>query len=159
MTDIPFLTSLTDAQQTAAGLPDPWPFAMADRVRFGEIDLLGHVNNVAYMAWFETLRTAYVTELGLTSFNPAIDPRIVIRSAEIRYVKEMLRGETYVATARTAAFRRTSFTIQQELWSSGELRASFSCILVTLEQDGVTRRSLSADFIETLRVEGAASEA
>ncbi|WP_293444612.1 acyl-ACP thioesterase domain-containing protein [Planktotalea sp.] len=30
-------------------MPKVWQLAMADRVRFNEIDMLGHVNNAAYL--------------------------------------------------------------------------------------------------------------
>lgn len=157
MTDLPRLTPLSAQQQLAFGLPEPRPFAIADQVRFGEIDLLGHVNNVVYMGWFETLRTRYVMDLGLTSYNQAVDPRIVIRSAEIRYVKEVLRDEIYVVTARPVAYRRTSYTIAQEIWS-GDLRARFSCVIVTLEPDGSARRALAPEFIDAIRAHGAVAE-
>lgn len=153
---LPFLTPLTEAQQRAAGVATPQPFAMADKVRFGEIDMLGHVNNAAYLSWFETVRTRYIKDWGLTAYDPKHDPRIVIRSADIHYIAEMLRDEVYVATARAVAFRTTSFTVQQELWS-GTLRARFSCVLVTL--DPVTRAKcpLPQDFIARIRnVDGAA---
>jgi len=152
---LPFLTPLTDAQQRAAGLPSPWPLAMADRVRFGEIDMLGHVNNAAYLTWFEKLRTIYLERSGLTRYDPATDPRIVIRSGEIHWVREMLRDETYVVAARTTAYRRTSFTISSEIWS-GDLRTRFDCICVTLEPDGSARKPLPQDFIDRVtRIDGA----
>lgn len=156
MNDTPFLTPLSADQQRAAGLPDVWPLAMADRVRFGEIDMLGHVNNAAYLAWFEKLRTIYIQQSGLTNYDPATDARIVIRSGEIHWVKEMLREEPYIATARATEYRNTSFTILSEIWS-GDLRTRFTCVCVTLEQDGKTRRPLPAKFTARIReIDGAA---
>lgn len=157
MKTIPFHTPLTREQQLEAGLTEDWPMAMADKVRFGEIDVLGHVNNAAYLSWFETVRTRYVREWGLTGYDPKVDPRIVIRSGEIHYVKEMLRDEEYIVTARTSAYRNTSFTVDAELWSK-DLRARFSCVLVTLEPDGSARRPLPKDFVARIcDIDGAVS--
>ena len=151
-------TRLSADEQRVAGINPPAPFAMADKVRFGEIDMLGHVNNTAYLSWFEAVRTRYVQDYGLTNYDPKTDPRIVIRSAEIRYVKEMLLGEDYVVTARCAAFRTTSFTIDQTIWS-GDLRATFSCILVTLASDGSGRLPLPEKFKSAIKErDGAASD-
>ena len=33
-----------------------WSFGMRDRVRFSELDPLNHVNNAAYLSWFETVQ-------------------------------------------------------------------------------------------------------
>ena len=38
---------------------------MADRVRFGELDALNHVNNVVYLRWYETLRVLYLEAYGI----------------------------------------------------------------------------------------------
>ena len=69
-------------------------------------------------------------------------PRVVIRSGEVRYVEEMLMGEDYVTTAGVTAFRNTSYTMHQELWSGGRLRATFDCVIVTLYPDGSGRYPL-----------------
>jgi len=156
MTDLPYHTLLSADQQRAAGIETPAPYAMADKVRFGEIDMLGHVNNAAYLSWFETVRTRYVKDYGLTGYNPGHDPRIVIRSAEIHYIREMLRDEDYIVTARTTAFRTTSFTIEQNLWSA-TLRARFSCVIVTLEPNGSAKRALPEGFVNKIKKTDGAS--
>ncbi|MFD3189252.1 acyl-CoA thioesterase [Sedimentitalea sp. HM32M-2] len=131
-------TPLSPTEQTVFGLEYPQPLAMADRVRWAELDALNHVNNKAYMGWFETLRVAYFDQFCTPFYAPAQRPRLVVRSAEIRYLREMVMGEDYVATARVASFRTTSFTMQQQLWA-GDLRAEMSAVMVTLHSDGTGR--------------------
>lgn len=58
-------TSLDAATQTALGITPPAPLAMADRVRFSELDALNHVNNAVYMSWFERLRVRYTQDWGV----------------------------------------------------------------------------------------------
>ena len=61
------------------GLTD-WPFGMRDVVRFSELDPLNHVNNAAYLSWFETARIGYIMEYGLTGMtHTEADPQIVFR--------------------------------------------------------------------------------
>ena len=136
-------TALTPQEQLDFGLNTPQPLAIADKVRFAELDILRHVNNKAYMTWFETLRVAYgdLYTLGLYPKGEPL-PRVVIRSGEVRYIEEMLMGEDYVTTAGVTAFRNTSYTIHQELWSGGRLRATFDCVIVTLYPDGAGRYPL-----------------
>ncbi|WP_299030276.1 thioesterase family protein [uncultured Sulfitobacter sp.] len=146
---LPYHVPLSADQQRAFGIPQPQPLAIADRVRFSELDVLNHVNNVAYLEWFERLRIRYSQEWGISRYDGDADaPRIVIRSGEIRYHAEVRMDEDYVATCGCTAFRNTSYTLQQQIWAGGTLRATFDCILVTLERDGTTRRRLP-DWLRT----------
>jgi acyl-CoA thioester hydrolase len=40
-----------------------WPIRVEVPVAWGDMDALGHVNNVVYLRWFETGRIAYFTSL------------------------------------------------------------------------------------------------
>ena len=53
----------------------------------------------------------------------------------------MLMGEDYVTTCRVTAFRNTSCTMEQQLWA-GDLRATFTCVIVMLYPDGSGRYPL-----------------
>jgi len=139
--DIRYLTPLSANEQQALGLPEPQPMAIADRVRYSELDVLNHVNNKAYMEWFETLRTQHFFSLCAPFYEGVDLPRTVLRNADIHYVKEMVAGESYVATARVSAFRATSYTIKQMIWSDG-LRAKMTGVMVMLCPDGSGRLPL-----------------
>jgi acyl-CoA thioester hydrolase len=132
-------TPLRPDEQVLFGISAPQPMAIADRVRFAELDVLNHVNNKSYMTWFESLRVWYFDEL-CTPYLPvgAPRPRTVLRSAEIRYMEEMKMAEDYVATACVRAFRNTSYTLDQQIWS-GTQRAQYSCVIVLMTPDGSAR--------------------
>lgn len=138
-------TPLTPEEQRAFGLPEPQPLAIADRVRFAELDTLNHVNNKAYMEWFETLRVEYFDRFCAPFYDGPARPRVVLRNASIRYLREMVAGESYVATARVGAFRTHSFTFEQQLWA-GDLRATLTGVMVTLRPDGSGRQPLPDDL-------------
>ncbi len=142
--DLIYHTPLSADQQRTLGIDPPQPLAMADQVRFSELDALNHVNNAVYMEWFERLRIRYVQDWGLSGFDNATDPRIVIRSGTIHYKQEMRMDENYVTTCGCVAYRNTSFTLRQQLWSGGTLRATFDCVIVLLTPDGSARFSIPA---------------
>lgn len=157
---IRYHTPLEAPEQLAFGLTRPAPLAMADQVRFSELDVLNHVNNAVYMQWFERVRVRYTQLWGLSRYlGRGHDPRIVIRSGQIHYQKEMLMDEDYAVTCGCTAFRNTSFTMHQEIWAAGTRRATFDCVLVLLKQDGSDRFAIPEDvkrrFID---VDGAVSE-
>lgn len=153
--DLRYLTPLSPTQQRAQGLNDPQPLALADRVRYSELDVLNHVNNKAYMEWFETLRTEHFFRLCAPFYEGLAEPRTVLRNADIHYVSEMVAGQSYIATARISSFRNTSYTIEQMIWSEG-LRARMTGVMVMLHPDGSGRyrlpEALKRYFVE---VEGA----
>jgi acyl-CoA thioester hydrolase len=99
----------------ALGIPAPWGFGLADRVRFAEIDALGHVNNTAYLTWFESFRLPYLKARKVTDYGPD-SPRLVLKRASVDYRAEMFNGMDYVVTGRTRAFRTTSFTMEFAVW-------------------------------------------
>ena len=150
---LPYLTPLSAKEQAAQGIATPAPLAMADQVRFSELDVLRHVNNAVYLQWFERVRVRYMSLYDVSrSLGGAEGPRIVIWSGTIHYKREMLMDETYIVTCRCTAFRNTSFTMHQELWSGGTLRATFECVLVLLQPDGSGRypipSALRTRFVE-----------
>lgn len=157
---IAYHTPLDATAQKSFGIEDPAPLAMADQVRFAELDVLNHVNNAVYMQWFERVRVRYTQLWGISRYGgKGLDPRIVIRSGQIHYQKEMLMDEDYVVTCGCTAFRNTSFTMHQEIWANGTQRATFDCVLVLLKQDGSGRfpipHEVERRFIE---LDGASKE-
>lgn len=157
--DIRFHTPLDASAQAAFGIDPPSPLAMADQVRFSELDALAHVNNAVYMEWFERLRVKYTQEWGISRYGGTDDPRIVIRSGTIHYREEMRMDEIYVATCGCTAFRRTSFTLAQQIWAEGRLRATLDCVLVLLTADGSGRFAIPEPVRARFRdIDGASEE-
>lgn len=150
-------TPLSHEIQLELGMDSPAPLAMADRVRFSELDVLNHVNNAVYMHWFERLRIRYTQDWGLSRYmGTGDDPRIVIRSGQIHYRQEMRMDEDYIVTCGCTGFRTTSFSLAQTLWAGGTLRATFDCVLVLLNADGSGRYPIPADVRQKMTdVDGA----
>ncbi|MQQ07067.1 acyl-CoA thioesterase [Epibacterium sp. SM1979] len=134
--DLRFHTPLSADEQTAHGLETPQTLAMADRVRFSELDILQHVNNKAYLDWFEVSRVAYFNQFCLPHFEGQPRPRNVLRNANVHYVQEMLLGEAYIATSQVLRFRRTSYVMEQQIWSGGTLRCRMEGVMVLRTPDG-----------------------
>jgi len=134
----PFLTPLDGPALRAAGLPDPWTFGMADRVRFGELDVLNHVNNVVYLRWYETLRVNYMEHYGLYQLAGP-DPKFVVKSVGLDYRAEVHRGADYINVARTVSMRNTSFAMEYATFVDGQLTTTGTAVCVVLNQDNSKR--------------------
>jgi len=151
---LPYLTPLTRALLDGAGVPPGWPFAIADRVRFSEIDALGHVNHTAYLRWFEQLRVLYLREWGISPYDGS-GPIVVVKSLTMEYRREMFLAEDYVVAARTASFRRASFEMHYAVFAP-DLRAEGTAVIVLLDRAGAGRHALTeADMQRMREVDGA----
>lgn len=129
------------------GLAD-WPFGMKDMVRFSELDPLNHVNNAAYLSWFETARIGYIMEYGLTGMtHTEADPQIVVRRQLVDYLKPILFGETYVVAMRTTRVKPSSLTMEYGVFVGTEVRATGETVIVSLTQDGRARQTWKAEAI------------
>ena len=132
---LPYLTALTDEQLQGVGIPAPWSFGFADQVRFGEIDMLQHVNNAVYLRWFENLRVRYMLERGIWRAGNT-QPKVVVRNTSLHFRAEIKLGDDYILTARTVSMGSTSFTMEQAVWSNGKLTTTGDAVLVCVDENG-----------------------
>ena len=65
--------------------PATYPYSDAIQTRFADLDVLGHINNVAMASLFETGRTRFNTATGLIAWRA---PRWLIAAQEINYLGE-----------------------------------------------------------------------
>jgi len=142
--DLPYLTPLSTAALRDAGVPDPWTFGMADRVRFGELDVLGHVNNAAYLRWFENLRIHYFEAYKVADYT-GTPPKIVLKTIGLDFKAEVLLNDPYVLVGRTVEMRSSSFTMQYGVYVRGALTTTGHAVIVSLNPDN-SKRPLSDDL-------------
>ena len=133
-----FLTPLTAQNLREAGIPEPWAYGMTDRVRFGELDALNHVNNVVTFKWYETLRVLYMEDYGVYDLAGP-DPKFVVKSVSADYRAEIHRGAVYTNVARTVAMRNTSFSMEYATFVDGQVTTTGTAVVVVLDQDNTKR--------------------
>ena len=98
--------------------------------RFGDIDLLGHVNNVVPSHWFELARTQVMKlfdpELKLTRETfPLILVHTDYDFVSQVYLKYEIEIKTWVSKIGTK-----SFTISHEAWQQGRLCVKGNAVIV-----------------------------
>jgi len=154
---LPFLTPLSPDDLRALDIPEPWRFGVMDRVRFGELDILGHVNNAAYLRWFENFRIHYFRDYGVNAYEGGPPPRIVLKSIGLDFKAEVLLNDEYVVTGRTSSYRSSSFVMDYGIWVKGKLTTTGHAVIVTLN-DNHTKRALPGKLIDVFRTrDGAVS--
>ena len=128
-----------------------WPFGLIDRVRFYEIDALNHVNNVAYLRWFEILRVRYFIEYGLSSYSSVdAEPQLVVRHQATDYFAPMHMEQSYEVVGRIRLIKPTSFVMASAVFCEGQIMAKGETVIVSLEADGITRRAHKPDAVKKI---------
>jgi acyl-CoA thioester hydrolase len=105
--------------------PAPLLHTMTFPVRWGELDVLGHVNNAQYLRYFEESRTAWCEAIGrpLPKTSNSGEGMILLK-ASVTYKKPV--GYPAVATVELRAGRigNTSFDLLNTLTIDGESQAA-----------------------------------
>jgi acyl-CoA thioester hydrolase len=95
--------------------PDPdaprerWAYAHLDRVRFGDLDAMRHLNNVAFLGFFEDARVAYVRSL-LGDDGPPTRSGfgLIFAECQIHYRAPAFLGEEIRTSIRPVEVARSS---------------------------------------------------
>ena len=136
--DLPFLDDLDGPALAAAGI-EGWAFGYRDRVRFGELDALNHVNNVAYLRWFETVRVRYLQGTGY--YDAGGGAQSVVRRVTADYRAPITGMPPILLTGRTASVKESSFVMEYAVFTD-RLCATGEAVVVSLGPDGRTRTPL-----------------
>jgi acyl-CoA thioester hydrolase len=101
------------------------------KVRFCETDALTHVNNTVVAAWFETAREPifriFTPDLNLTNWP------LILASYKIDFLQQISYGQPVEVKTFISRLGNSSFDTYQEVWQSGEKRASGTTTLVNFD--------------------------
>ncbi len=133
----------------------PWRFTHADEVRFSDLDVNGHLNNVAFLEFLESARVAY-----LRGLYPEGDPSrssfgIVIAELKISYRSPGHFGERIETVLRPDALGRTSFRLDFEMRVGERLLADGYSVLVIYDREERRPTSIPPALRERLAADGA----
>lgn len=126
----------------AAALPAPardaatYRFWVDEHARFADLDLLGHVNNVAFAVYAEYARSMFLHQTGL--WVPQAARQSVIARIEIDYRQELLFPAQVRIGLLVRAIGRTSFTVDTCVFQEGVCIST--CRATLVRRDGASPR-------------------
>ncbi len=115
-----------------------------ERVRFNDLDALGHVNNNIYGVYFETGRVGFMTGVGLR--NGPIDPALVIVRLEIDFRAELHYPARLDIGVSVMKLGTTSITLGLGLFREEICHSICRSVLVRVDQQ--TRRPIALNEAE-----------
>ena len=84
-------------------------------VRFGDLDTLGHVNNVPYVSYLEEGRGRYFDEVVGVSFE---DLNTVVADLHVEYRSEIIRRQAVEVAVRVTELGTSSVPMEYEIRAS-----------------------------------------
>jgi acyl-CoA thioester hydrolase len=100
-----------------------WAFSYVDRVRFGDLDAMRHLNNVAFLGFFESARIAYVSSV--VPDHRADEPSdfaLIFAECHINYRSPAFFDEDIRTWIRPAEIARSAFRTEFEMRSDRDDR-------------------------------------
>ncbi len=98
-------------------MPEP-PFIHRERVRFGDLDAMRHLNNVVFLRYFESARIAYLRDLA-PGHDPASPERgglgFIFAECHIVYRSPVHFDEEVAVHCSLGEVRRSAFRIDFEM--------------------------------------------
>jgi acyl-CoA thioester hydrolase len=117
-------------------MTDSYRHRVGTTVRFGDIDVMGHLNNVAQLRLLETARVAYMVDLGLAGHN---ELTYVIARLESDFRNQGFFGDELTCGSRMADVGRSSMVLEQRVWrEDGTVLLEGRSVLVALGPDKAT---------------------
>jgi acyl-CoA thioester hydrolase len=119
-------------------------------VRFSDVDVYGHVNNVKYLEFYQEARLAFLDAVGALTHADSLG--LVVARIDVDYRRPILfRPEPYVIESWVSRLGTSSFTLEAEI-SDGESVLSRACtVLVSFDLGTQRSRRLTTLERESLQ--------
>jgi len=132
-------------------------FVHTERVRFGDLDAMRHLNNVVFLRYFETARITYLRQLA-PEHDPAMGGGafgLIFAECHIAYRSPVLFDEEVAIGCAIADVRRSSFKVTFEMHVGDRLAADGYGVLVGFDYDAQRAARLPERLKARLEVEAA----
>jgi acyl-CoA thioester hydrolase len=134
-------------------------FLHTERVRFGDLDAMRHLNNVVFLRYFESARIAYLQQI-VPSHDPAHPENdafgLIFAECHINYRSPVHFDEEVGVACSIGNVRRSSFRVEFDMRVGSRLVAEGYGVLVGFDYGTQTAAPLPDALRETLEREAAA---
>ena len=151
---------MTSDPRMNSGLLGGFAVTVTIPVAWGEMDALGHVNNIIYFRYFENGRAHYLTRVGffdVRADQPTIGP--ILASINCRFRYPLTYPDDVTVGVRVTALGADRFTVQHRVVSrqANVIAAEGEGVIVSYDYGSGQKASLPAAVREAiLALDGAA---
>ena len=123
-------------------------FVYGERVRFRDLDPMGHVNNAVFLTYLEQARVAFFSEMGAATGLE--DMNMIVARVEIDFKAPVRLGQVVEVSVRASRFGTKSFDLDYELRVEGELVAVAKSVQVAYDYNRREPVPVPAEWREKL---------
>ncbi len=105
-----------------------YPVSMVMQSRFGDLDSLGHINNVAMASIFETARVHFHHKLGRHPADQGV--RWLVAAVDLKYVEESHFPYDVIVRSGIGHIGNSSWTLFSAAFQQGECVATCDTVMV-----------------------------
>lgn len=126
------------------------------RIDWADLDLFGHVNNVAFFKYIQATRVNYCDHIGLTSLNEPGKLSFMVASSQCQFKKPLLYPGHVSVFAKVDWIKNTSFQLSYQLFNDQkELVGEANDVLVVFDHHKKEKVSITDALRALMNVEKA----
>lgn len=120
------------------------------QLRFNDIDILGHLNNVVYFSLYDLGKAKYMEEAGLRP-SPQAAPSSVIADVHCQYIKPVYYGDEIFIQTSCSEIGDKHFILEQEMVdSNGEVHSRCRSVMVSIDPASGKATPLPPEYREKI---------
>jgi acyl-CoA thioester hydrolase len=105
-------------------------FTITATPRFGDMDVLGHINNTVLAVWFEQARNPFFSIFAPETYFTDGTFHLIMAHTDYDFVSELKFGADVEIRTYVSRIGTKSFTALHEAWQWGKLRCKGSAVVV-----------------------------
>jgi acyl-CoA thioester hydrolase len=118
-----------------------FPLISSFTVPFADIDMMQHVNNVAYIRWAEMLRSEYFAQVMQVPING--DHGMIQATIEFTYERQLHYREKIAVGIRIPRIGTKSWDFEYEIWSADDAQRAARGITTMVAFDFVHQHTIA----------------
>ena len=117
------------------------------KIDWSEMDLFGHVNNVAYFKYFQAARVNFCESVGINTYNPNNKQSFAVANSNCDFKQPLYYPEDISITTTIGWIKNSSFKLIHILFNSKkELIANASDVIVLFDYATHTKIFISENI-------------
>lgn len=113
------------------------------RLDWSEMDLFGHINNVAYFKYVQAARVNYLELVGINTADPDNKLSFAVAASSCQFKKPLYFPETIVVKTKTDWIKNTSLQLNHVIVNErGETAAEATDVIVLFDYASHTKTNI-----------------
>jgi acyl-CoA thioester hydrolase len=121
------------------------------KVRFEDIDALGHLNNAKFFTYLEEGRIALFEKIRGKFSLDQVD--FVVKYLEGNFIEPIYLGSEVTIRVEIEKIGNTSITLKETIWYNNKLCFEGKCVLVFYDFKKGTKKSIPEDVLDKIKEE------